>query len=235
MPSFTTPSAGFGAILTGTPNTGVHSFWNDALTAPNGDVWQYPQQLYKTVAAQTIVGRGAPQYRLSRVFGWFDLTAYAPNITSIEFELEGIFLVYNAPQLAIICESYAYANATSATLNPNDFQVGVGWDPGITYSSASPLSNSTFVIQGNATAVAAANAQGYINIAVIQYDNDFNGVSPGITSTTKGGDIDLDPTVNFSNGVFSTGYANIVNGFNGVDISNVNNISSADINVVIGM
>jgi len=234
MAVFTVAANGFGAILTGTPATGTHNFWQNAVTAPDGVVWQYPSQLFNTVAAQTITGRGTPQYRLSRLFAWFDLSAYAPNITSIEFEFEGLN-VYIAPQFGILCKSFAFQNATSTILDPPDFGVGFGWDPGVTYSSFSPLGSSTFVISGNATCVSEANAQGYINLALIQYDNDYQNVSPGTISVVKGADIDLDPNLNFSNGVYSTGYANIVNGFSGANFDNVNNMFSADINVVIGV
>lgn len=234
MAVFTVTANAIGAIQTGSPATGTHNFWIDAVNAPDGVVWQYPSQLINTVAAQTITGRGTPQYRLSRLFAWFDLSAYAPNITSIEFEFEGLN-VYIAPQFGILCKSFAFQNATSTILDPPDFQAGPGWDPGVTYSTSSPLASSTFVISGNATCVSEANANGYINLALIQYDNDYTTISPGTITVVKGGQIDLDPTLNFSNGVFSTGYANIVNGFNGADINNVNTIGSADINVVIGV
>jgi hypothetical protein len=234
MAVFTINPNAFGSIQTGQPATGTWNFWNDAVNAPDGVVYQYPNQIFNTVVAQTITGRGTPQYRLSRVFAWFDLSAYAPNITSIEFEFEGL-TVYTFPQFGILCKSFAFSNASSTILNPNDFQIGAGWDPGVTYSAFSPLGSSSFVIQGNAACVSAANAQGYINLALIQYDNDYNNVSPGTITVSKGGEIDLDPNLNFSNGVFSTGYANIVNGFSGANINNVNTISSADINVVIGM
>lgn len=234
MAAFTQPADGFGAIVTGTPATGTWNFWNNAVTAPDGVVYQYPNQLFNTVAAQTITGRGTPQYRLSRAFFWCDLSAYAPNITSIEFEFEGL-AVYIAPQFGILCKSFAFQNATSPTLDPQDFAAGIGWDPGVTYSSNSPLGSSTFVISGNATCVSEANAQGYINLALIQYDNDYLNVSPGTITVVKGADIDLDPNLNFSNGLFSTGYANAVNGIDGIVLDNVNTISSADINVVIGM
>ena len=234
MAAFTVPANGFGAIQTGSPATGIWNSWNNAVNAIDGVVWQYPNQLINTLTAQAIASRGLPQYRLSRVFAWFDLSAYAPNITSIEFEFEGL-AVYIAPQFGILCKSFAFQNATSTVLGPQDFQSFVGWDPGVTYSSNSALSSTTFTISGNATCVSEANAQGYINLALIQYDNDYNNVSPGTITIKKGGEIDLDPNLNFSNGVYSTGYANIVNGFSGANFDNVNTISSADISVVIGV
>ena len=234
MAAFTVNPTGWGAIQTGTPATGIYNFFGDAVNAPDGVVWQHPNQLINTVTAQAVAGRGASQYRISRLFGWFDLTAYAPNITSIDFEFDGI-AVYNGPQLALICKSFAYSNATTGLLSQNDFQMGVGWDPGVQYSVASPLGSSTFTINGNSTCVNEANSNGYINIALIQYDNDFFGVSPGLSSVVNGGQIGLDPLNNFSNGIYSTGYANTVNGVLGVDISNVINVNSADISVVIGV
>ena len=234
MAAFTENPIGWGAIQTGTPATGLHTFWGDAVNAPDGVVWQHPNQLINTVTAQCSAGRGAPQYRVTRLFGWFDLTAYTPNITSIEFEFDGL-AVYNGPQLALICKSFAYLNATTNTLSPGDFQIGLSWDPGVQYSVASPLGSSTFIINGNSTCVNEANANGYINIALIQYDNDYLVVSPGTTSVVNGGQIDLDPFNNFSNGIYSTGYVNTVNGVPGGDISNVINMGSADISVIIGV
>lgn len=234
MPAFTLAADGFGAIQTGTPTTGLHTFWGTAVNAPDGVVWQHPNQLFNTVTAQCSAGRGAPQYRIGRLFAWWDLNSVAPNITSMEFEFQGTS-VFNGPQLGLICQSFAFANATTTTLFQNDFQIGIGWDPGVQYAVASPLGSTNFTIAANAQCIAEANATGYINIVLIQYDNDYFQVSPGTTSVVNGGQIDLDPLNNFTNGIYSTGYANIVNGFNGVDIDNVNNISSADINVVIGM
>lgn len=234
MPAFTLAANGFGAIQTGTPATGLHTFWGDAVNAPDGTVWQNPNQLINTVTAQCSAGRGAPQYRISRLFAWWDLASVAPNITSMEFEFQGT-AVYSGPQLGLICQSFAFANASTTTLFSNDFQLGVGWDSGVQYSVATALGSSSFVITANAQCIAEANANGYINIVLVQYDNDFFQVSPGTSSTVRGGQIDLDPLNNFTNGIYSIGYANIVNGFAGVDIDSVNNISSADINVVIGM
>ena len=87
MATFSQLAFAAGSIYTGQPSTGIWNLFNDAHNAPDGQVSQVGGTVQtNSVGSEVYAGRGFAQYRIARTFAWIDLSAYAPNITSFNFD-----------------------------------------------------------------------------------------------------------------------------------------------------
>ena len=233
MATYSVQTVGFGSIYAG-GGAVQYNVWFDCINAPDGVVFQTGVgSTLNNIAVQVIAGRGAPQYRVARTFGIADLAAYQGNITSLDFVIAGIG--QSSANNVIVCKSDAFNGIPSPTLNATDMARGVFWDPNTPYSTSSPGGSSTYTVTGNPTAIADANANGFINFVVIDYLNDYTGFSPGTSSLLRYHTIDLDPLKNFVEGNYTSGYANNVNNVGASSIGEVIGVASSNVSLVIGV
>ena len=235
MATFSQTSVAAGSIYTGQPSTGVWILFNDAHNAPDGQVSQQPGTIQtNSVGSEAYAGRGFTQYRIARTFAWIDLSAYAPNITSFNFVFTGLSILQN-PLDIVICQSNAFNNGTSPTLNPTDFDVNSAWNINNPYSQTQAFQVGTNVVQANTAAILNANTFGRINFVIIEGTYDFNNTSPGTASNIFTGEIDLTPAKIYVDGIYAAGYGNDVNGILSADIDEVNGIATGDIDSINGL
>lgn len=234
MATYSVSTVGFGSIYAGSGAV-QYNVWVDCINAPDGVVHQTGGTTSTlNIAVQVFAGRGAPEYRVARTFGIADLAAYQGNITSLDFVIDGIAQVN--PGNIIVCKSDAFGGSPSNTLNPTDMARGAFWDPNTPYSTSSPGGASQFTITGNATAIADANAQGFINFVIIDHLYDYTGFSPGTSAFSSYHTIDLDPAKNFAEGNYTVpGYANKVNDVGPGNIGEVIGVASSNVSLVIGV
>ena len=193
MAIYTQATSGFGVIL-GNVQTG----WTNCRNLTAGSVSQGTTNNFSSLGVGVFSGRGAPTNRICRTFGWADLSAYAPNITSISFDLQSHYVSnpgINAVD-CIVCRSFAYANAGTTVLASTDFDINGSWDVNATYSTSNSWVGSPFSIIGNATAIADANSQGYINFVVINNTYDYFDIDPGAPNVNLFGGVNLNPANN---------------------------------------
>jgi len=227
-----------GSIYT-TPTTGVYTVFSDCHNAPTGTASQptvgTPSSTVN-IAVQGFPGRGSVQYRIARTFGYADLSAYAPNITSIGFRVDGLNTV-GGTQSVIVCEANAFNGGSSPNLSGTDMDVNSAWNINNPYSSATTFSNSQFTIAGNLSAVSDANANGSINFVILNYTYDYLIVAPPVGRSG----FDLTSTVDLAanklavTGVFQSGYPNDVNGVVSGNVGAVNGVLSSNIQLIIGV
>lgn len=239
MASFThTIPVQLGSIYT-TPTTGVYTTFTDAHNAPTGTVTQptagTPSSTVN-IAVQGFPGRATTQYRVARTFGYADLSAYAPNITSIGFQIDGLNTI-GGTQSVIVCQADAFFGGTSPNLNGTDMDVNGAWNINTPYSSATTFQNSQFTITGNLAAVSTANSNQNINFIILNYNYDYLIVAPPVGRSG----FDLTSTVDLAanqmavTGVYQAGYPNDVNGVVSGNVGSVNGILSSNIQLIIGV
>jgi hypothetical protein len=227
-----------GSIYT-TPTTGVYTVFSDCHNAPNGTVSQPAVGTASSVtniAVQGLPGRGSVQYRIARTFGYADLSAYAPNITSIGFRVDGLGTI-GGTQSVIVCAADAFSGGSSLFLSGTDMDVNGAWNINTPFSSATTFQNSSFTITGNAAAVSAANNNQNINFIILNYTYDYLIVAPPVGRSG----FDLTSTVDLTanqlavTGVYQSGYPNDVNGVVSGNVGSVNGILSSNIQLIIGV
>ena len=240
MASFThTIPVTLGSIYSGTPTTGIYTNWIDAHNAPTGVVAQptvgTPSSTVN-IAVQGFPGRATTQFRVARTFGFADLSAYAPNITSIGFRVDGLNTI-GGTQSVIVCQADAFGGGTSLLLSGTDMDVNGAWAINTPYSSATTFQNSQFTIAGNLAAISSANSNQNINFIILNYTYDYLIVTPPVGRSG----FDLTSTVDLAanqlavTGVYQSGYPNDVNGVVSGNVGGVNGILSSNIQLIIGV
>ncbi len=228
MATFTQATSGFGVIL-GQVTTG----WTNVRNLSTGtSVSQGTINNFSSCGVGVFSGRGAPTNRICRTFGWADLSAYAPNITTLSFDLQSHYVSsagLNAVD-CIVCESFAYSNAASTTLSTSDFNISGGWNVNKTYSSSTSWVSTPFSLTGNSTAISDANSQGYINFVVINNTYDYFDIDPGAAPVNLFGGVNLTPANNDVSGNYNAGYPNYLNGISVlVTVDNINDVGTSTI------
>lgn len=226
-----------GNITSGLPGGPLYPLnnWTSTRNANDGLVYQTSHLNNPQIGTVVLSGRGSNSYRIGRVFGWVDVSAYAPNITAIDLKIP--WGTSNGINDFIICESFAFANGTSTTLTGTDMDIASSWDVGITYCGAqSYAASSTQTVTLNSTAITAANANTLLNFIIIQEDYDYQNLDPGLGSLPANDYGTFNYSVAAQADItYTSGYANDVNGVTSANIGKVNGVDTGDIDKINGI
>jgi hypothetical protein len=180
-------------------------------------------------------GRGV-SYNLARLWMWFPLGSYAPNITNLELKIESIVSPVTTFTVRAV-RGNGFSNNTNTTLTTADFN---NLDFSTPYmSSAGTWLNSitTNPFTLNSNAVNDANNNSKLGVCLINDSWDYNNVDPYTgTSFDWGNYVDwanLDTHVLAV--TYSAGYGNDVNGVASADIGSINGIATGDISTMNGL
>lgn len=235
MPTVTANWNAKGVITSGLPGGPLYQIqtWPDARQANDGLVYQTAMTHNPQIGQVVLAGRGANSYRIGRVFGWVDVTAYAPNITAIDLNIPwGASTGIND---FIICQSFGFSNGTSTTLSGPDMDINSMWDIGNPFCAQQTYAaSSTQTVTLNAQAVAAANSVTNLNFIIIDYDYDYQNLDPafgGVPANYYGTfnySVNATADITYS----SPGYGNDVNDVATANIGKINDTGTANISEV---
>ena len=236
MPTVTATWNAKGVIISGLPSGPSYPLTNWFATrhVQDGLAYQTPFMSDPQIGQVVLSGRGGNSYRIGRVFGWVDVSAYAPNITGIDLNIPwGASTGIND---FIICESFAFGNASTTTLTGTDMAIGTSWDVNVTYCFQQTYAqNSTQTVTLNSTAVAAANASGVaLNFIILDFDYDYNNFDPAFGGVPANFYGDFNYTVAATADITYSlpGYGNDVNDVSFSDMSKINDTGTANISEV---
>ena len=192
-------------------------------------------------------GKGATNYRFFRHFCVFDFSSYTSGtITNLVFNYRATTSTGNTGALerrvAIVKFDGMGSGPSFSNYQDSEFFDDVDYSTAYTdVSSTIPQwtdANSDATIDMNSTAISDAQSNGELKIAVVQYQNDYNG-------TDASGDVFYDYHANFSTGAsgfvpfvsfdFVASYGNDVIGVSSGNIAKVKGVATADIASVIGV
>ena len=204
----------------------------DASTGTSTATYTAPANVYNPIEAALISGRGGNQARCNRVFLFFDVSSVTgtDTISAATLKVRGGGFGPNAD--TVVIESTAWGgNGTTTSLATSDYsnidydedystQVKTVW-----YSSAyNDFTMSTLAVNN-------MNTDGYLNLAVIEYDHDYLNLSPTQGQVFKNGVKFLDSTdkIKIVLTHAPAGYGHDIIGVDSADIVSVNGVASADI------
>lgn len=236
MPTVTANWNAKGVIISGLPSGPSYPLnsWFATRQVQDGLAYQTTFMSNPQIGQVVLSGRGANSYRIGRVFGWVDISAYAPNITGIDLNIPwGTSTGIND---FIICESFAFNNAASTTLTGTDMAIGTSWDVNVAYSVQQTYTQNTIqAVTLNSTAVAAANASGVaLNFIIIDYDYDYQNFDPAFGGVPANYYGEFDYALNATADITYTipGYGNEVNDVASANIGKINDTGTANISEV---
>lgn len=238
MPTVTANWNAKGIISSGQPSgpLGTISTWFDARNANDGLVFQTATGTAPQIGQIVLSGRGANSYRIGRVFGWVDVSAYAPNISAIDLKIPwGSSTGIND---FIICQSFAFNNASSTTLSGPDMDINGSWDVNVPFSTQQTYqASSTQTVSVNATAVSQANSLTYLNFVIIDFDYDYQNFDPAFGGVPANyyGRFSMSVTAQADITYALPGYGNDVNNVTSTNIDQINGVDSANIDQVNGI
>tara|TARA_B110000977_G_C11059965_1_gene485577 strand:+ start:870 stop:1580 length:711 start_codon:yes stop_codon:yes gene_type:complete len=188
----------------------------------------------KDIWVKVLLGSRGTSYWLSRAYVWYDTSAYAGSITSLEINVNSIS--NSSVPIDVICvPSTAFSNNTTSTLSLSDYG---SMNFAVAYSSTTSWQNTTgtWQIPLNAAAVTAANT-GKIGISIINENWDYQDVDPNAGFSFDWWDtIDYSQPSKFSLATtYSSGYGNTVNNVAPTSIGQINLVNSADISQINGI
>lgn len=190
--------------------------------------------------------RGGNLYQINRTFLVFDVSSItsAGTITNIDLEISGSSF-NSADVIVVAADAFGGGSGGSSFTSPD----WSSWSPDspTDYSSTftSWATSGYNSITLNNTAVTASNNQGYLNLAIVEknydYDNvDPQGPFPGGLTVNDGAVFRLGSTPNVHSvrldiTYLTSGYGNNVNGVASTNIVKVNGIATADIVTINGV
>lgn len=214
-----------GGYITLSLNASLYS-WSDLRNASTGDAAQANPTTTSVNASYSTAFRGG-LFTIVRTYLAFDLSGVTGTITDLD-----LVLTANAGGTndIIVCKSSApgiATNLTTADFGDVDFNTS--------YSSEyTTWTTGTNTIGLNSTAISDANSNGFLILAVIDHDYDYQNIAPGLEY--------LGHPIQYSSGTAPylsytalTGYGNTVIGVVSANIGEVNGVATADIDTVIGV
>tara|TARA_R110001599_G_scaffold60915_3_gene169169 strand:+ start:562 stop:1275 length:714 start_codon:yes stop_codon:yes gene_type:complete len=226
-----------GTVTSANPSaTGNFLFYRNATTGTSSDT--YTSDTTVQIAINTQFASGRPgSVTIERTFLFFDTSAVAGTITACTLGVLGASPYSNQVD-SIIVEATAWGGTSSPslTLSTADYDELSFSTP---YSSQlTTWTNSNFnLFTLNSTAIADMNSNNYLNLAVIEHDYDYLGVTPSSGTNDRAG-------INFQSSTKPIylditytpgGYGNNVNGVSSTNIGEVNGVSSTNIGEIIGV
>ena len=213
--------------------------WNlDARNASTGSfasTYTLATNQSNAIFARFISGRGTNISNCTRTYFRFDTSSVPGIVTSAQLVVYTAFNNFQ-PAEVIPIESFAFGINGTSNLTNNDFS---NIDYGTDYSSQIPWSvspgNNTFSL--NATAINDINNNQFLNLALIDYEYDYQNLplplgQQNIASVTFA---DTNNPVELQITYSAPGYLNDVNGVASGSIDTVEGIVTADISTVNGV
>jgi hypothetical protein len=183
------------------------------------------------IASEYISSRAGDQYRVTRAYFYWNLSAYAGNITAIDMNID---LVGSGTPLAIqpAQSVLAFGGNGGSSLVTNEFDINIPTPPSPPAYSASPFTNNAGIVTTtlNPTAITDANNNGFLIIQLVEFDYDYPDNDP-----TPFGYQQYYAGINFAFGTntldvtYTAGYANQVNNVDGADIGEVIGVAGGSI------
>jgi hypothetical protein len=210
----------------------------DASTGSVANTYTTNSTVGGAIRTYLITSRSGVQGFCGRVFLFFDnLDAATAGNTITAATLK----VYNSSSAntinTIAVEASAWGgNGTTTTLSTSDYS---NLDQSIPYSpedlSWGGGTYNDFVL--NTTAIAAMNADGYLNVAVIEGEHDYGNTNPTLNDLSESASVRFnDPTNPIKLELtYTTGYGNSVINIPKASIDSIINVSSANIDTVINV
>jgi hypothetical protein len=229
----------------GYTNTGSELTWSAARDATSAIATNYTSGFTNpsAIAEYYQTGRGSGAYGVNRTFMFFDVSSITSTdtISAITLKVSGRT---NADGDVIVVKTDAFGGDGASALANGDHD---SWDPAgtpVAYSSnvSSWVTSGRVSITLNSTAIANANATGYLNTAILGNNHDYPDNEPTVdvynsngikfaSSTTSEENV-LTVTHATSGGAFQSDVNDVVyassNKINGVtfnDIETINNVS----------
>jgi hypothetical protein len=185
---------------------------------------------YRTTFGRSII------YQIIRTYLFFDISSITANntITAATLQIYGTGTSSTAD--SIIVKGTAWGgNGSTSTLASGDYD---SLDFSTAYSSKLLSWGTTYNnFTMNATAISDMNSNGYLNVALVEGDYDYDNDSPlSLIDETIPVEF-LDPTnkIKVSLTYTPAGYGNTVLGVAGANIDNVIGVASGDIDNIIGV
>lgn len=190
----------------------------------------------EAIRVQKNLSRGGSTGACNRFFLFFDTSSIAGTITACDLKVLGYL---NSGANIIPVEGNAYGgNGSTSSLFLTDYdEVDFSTPFASASSSWSTSGYNTFSL--NATAISRLNTNSYLNIALIDDENDYQGQEPASGTDYSSGIEVFDATnpivLDITYTPTPTGYGNIVNGVASANIGGVLAVSTNDIDKVIGV
>jgi len=193
-------------------------------------------------------GKGATNYKFHRLFCTFDFSSYTSGtMTNLVFNYRATTSTGNAGALerrvAIVKFDGMGSGPSFSNYQDSEFFDDIDYSTPYTVVSGFSIpewtdANSDATIAMNSTAISDAQSNGELKIAIVQYQNDYNG-------SDASSDVHYDYHANFSTGAsgfvpfvsfdFAASYGNAVIGVSSGNIANVKGVATANIANVIGV
>tara|TARA_B100000497_G_scaffold3191_1_gene3476 strand:- start:2011 stop:2712 length:702 start_codon:yes stop_codon:yes gene_type:complete len=193
------------------------------------------QQSNPGIRVSAISGGRGISYNLSRLWMWFDTSAYS-NITDITLNISCLVSPTITFDIQVV-EGDGFNNNTNTTLTTAEFN---DLDFNNAYLNSTGAWNNIAGLNSytlNSSAVTDCNANSKLGICVINEQWDYQDVDP-----YSGISFDFNNYVDFGNPsktniaiTYTSGYGNEVNGVASGDIGEVNGVSTGDIGEINGI
>ena len=191
-------------------------------------------------------GKGSTNYRFKRYFLCFDFSSYTSGtISNLVFNYRattstsGNLIEY---RVAILKFDGMGSGPTFTAYQDDEFFDDIDYSTAYTAVTGTipqwTDANSDATVSLNSTAITDAQNNGQLKMAIVQYENDYNG-------SDSASDRNYNYRINFNTGAsgfvpflsfnFVAGYGNDVIGVSSANISEINDIATADISQVIGV
>ena len=220
-----------GTVVSANPSASGNflSYRNDS-TGTSSNTYTSATTVQIAINAQYTNGRPG-SVTIERTFLFFDTSSVAGTITACTLGVLGASPYANSLD-SIIVEATAWGGTSSPNLNLTTSDYG-DIDFATPYSSQlTTWSTSGFnLFTLNATAIADMNSNNYLNLAVIEHDYDYLGVTPPSSTNDRAG-------INFQSSnkpiylnitYTPGGYGNDVNSVSSTSIVSINGVASAAI------
>jgi hypothetical protein len=231
MPTVSVNASREGYIWNGNSSIPV---WPDARYDPNGSAafnYSTPTPTQYGVQVGYAAGRAGDFYWVTRSYFYWNLSAYAGNITAIDMNIDmagsGTPLLIQPAQSVL-----AFGGNGGSPLSVGEFDINQPTPP-TPPAYGPPFANTTGVVTTtlDPAAVIDANNNGFLIIQLVENDYDYVDVDP-----TPGGYAVYEAAINFATGnntldvtYTSPGYANQVNNVAGASIDEVIGVAKGSI------
>tara|TARA_Y100000385_G_scaffold91896_1_gene94865 strand:+ start:1450 stop:2175 length:726 start_codon:yes stop_codon:yes gene_type:complete len=231
----TTIDADLQGVVFNTVNANLIQWSSDVRDATNGSsatTYTTATNVYQPIEAAFISGRGNYQARLNRTFLFFDVSSVTSTdtITAATLKVRGGGFGGSADTVVIQATAWG-EDGTTTSLTTSDYS-NIDYDESystsvrtVWYSSAyNDFTMSTLACNN-------MNTDGYLNLAVIEYDHDYLDSSPSLGNTYRNGIKFLDSSdkIKIVLTHSPSGYGHDIMGVDSGDIVSVNGVASADI------
>jgi len=208
----------------------------NASTGSQADTFTTTSSQSQMIRVSHAFGRSGVSGSIYRGFFFFDVSSIPGTITGATMQITGYS---QSSSDAFIVESTAWGGNGSSTTMTTAMYNDLDFSQPYSQSSISNWSTSTsspnqFII--NTQGISDMNSNGYLNVALINYTNDYSGTQPLINTTFMAGALIQNSTYPVRLVVtYTSGYSHDVIGVANTSIDEVNAVGTANISKVIGV